>query len=244
MNKLYVLPFSHPALAARQMMERSGIEHEVVDLPAGLHPFILRLHGFPRGTVPALRLEGRRVQGTLEISRAVEAHGPGGFLFPVEPAARRRVEEAEHWGEVELQPIPRRLFRWALLRDRDLRSRLLRRSGIPLPGGAAIVMRPLIAWLARAAEADDEHVREDVRRLPDLLDRVDAWIADGTIGGPEPNAADFQIGLTLSALLAMDDFRDEVEGRPAAELARRLQPRYPGSLPSVLPPEWRSRADS
>lgn len=244
MNKLYVLSFSHPALMARQMMERSGIEHEVVGLPAGLHPFILRLLGFPRGTVPALRLDGRRVQGTLEISRAIEAQGPEGILFPSEPAARRRVEEAERWGEAELQPIPRRLFRWALLRDRALRSRLLRRSGVPLPGPAAIAMRPLVARLARAAEADDEHVREDIRRLPDLLDRVDAWIADGTLGGPEANAADFQIGLTLSALLAMEDFRDAVEGRPAAELARGLLPAYPASLPSVLPPEWRPRADS
>jgi len=242
MNKLYVLSFSHPSLAARMMMERAGIEHEVADLPSGLHPFALRLLGFPRGTVPALRLDGRRVQGSREIARAIEARGPAGVLFPLEPEKRRRVEEAERWGEEELQPIPRRLFRWALLRDRGLRRRLLRRSGIPLPGAAAIVMRPLVARLARISEADDETVREDARRLPALLDRVDALIAEGTIGGLEPNAADFQIGLTLSALLAMEDFRDEVEGRPGAELARRLHPRYPASMPSVLPSEWRPRA--
>ncbi|HUF89796.1 MAG TPA: glutathione S-transferase N-terminal domain-containing protein [Gemmatimonadota bacterium] len=241
-NKLYGLAFSHPSLAARKMMERAGIEHEAVDLPGGVHPIALRLLGFPRGTVPALRLDGRRFQGSLEIARAIEARGPAGVLFPREPQLRRKVEEAERWGEEELQPIPRRLFRWALMRDRDLRRRLLRRSGVPLPGAAGLVMRPFLARLARASEADDDTVREDARRLPALLDRVDAWIAEGTIGGPEPNAADFQIGLTLSALLALEDYRDEVEGRPAADLARRLHPRYPASLPAVLPPEWRPRA--
>jgi len=243
MNKLYVLSFSHPSLAALKMVERAGIEHEVVELPGGIHPFALRLLGFPRGTVPALRLDGRRIQGSLEISRAIEARGPAGVLFPLEPEKRRRVEEAERWGERELQPIPRRLFRWALMGDRGLRSRLLRRSGIPFPGAAAIVMRPLVARLARVAEVDDEKVHGDALRLPALLDHVDELIAEGTIGGVEPNAADLQIGLTLSALLAIADYRDAVEGRPAAELARRLHPGYPGSLPPVLPPAWRPRAD-
>lgn len=240
MNKLYVLSFSHPALAARAMLERAGIEHEVVELPGGLHPFALRTLGFPGGTVPALRLEDRKVQGSLAISRAIDARAPG-VLFPADPAARGRVEEAERWGEAELQPIPRRVFRWALMRDRGLRSRLLHRSGVPFSGAAAIAMRPLIARLARVAQADDEHVREDARRLPALLDQVDAWIAEGTLGAPEPNAADYQIGLTLSALLAMADFREAVEGRPAAGLARRIRPRYPASMPAVLPPEWLPR---
>ena len=120
MNILYVLPFSHPAIAARLMLEGVGVEHRVVKLPSGFHPAALRLLGFPRGTVPALRLDGRRVQGSLEISRAADARSPG-VLFPEEPAARRRVEDAERWAESELQPIPRRLFRWTLMRDSDLR---------------------------------------------------------------------------------------------------------------------------
>jgi glutathione S-transferase len=238
MNKLYVLSFSHPSLAARAMLERTGVEHEVVELPGGLHPIALRLLRFPRGTVPALRFEGRKIQGSLEIARALDARSPG-VLFPVDPEARSRVEEAERWGEAELQPIPRRLFRWALMRDRALRARFMRRSGVPLAGVAAIFLRPMVARLARIAGADDPNVREDARRLPELLDRVDGWIADSTIGGPEPNAADFQIGLTLSALLATADYAALVEGRPAAGLARRIHPSgYSVRLPAVLPPDW------
>lgn len=235
--KLYALPFSHPSIAARLMLERAGIEHEVVNLPMGLHPLFLRKAGFRGGTVPALVLNGRRIQGSLEISRAIEARGPSGILFPVEPEARRRVEGAERWAEAELQPIPRRLFRWALARDASLRRRAVRMAGLPLPRLAGALMKPLAARYARVSHADDATVKADLERLPVLLDRIDAWIADRTIGSEEPNAADYQIGTTIRAMLAMDDLRPRIEGRPAAELAARFVPDYPGRLPAVLPPD-------
>jgi len=239
--KLYALPFSHPSIAARLMLERAGIEHEVVNLTMGLHPLLLRKAGFRAGTVPALVLDGRRIQGSLEISRAIEARGPAGVLFPVEPEARRRVEGAERWAEAELQPIPRRLFRWALSRDASLRGRAARMAGFPLPRLAGALMKPIAARFARVSRADDATVKADLERLPALLDRVDAWISDGTIGGGELNAADYQIGTTIRAMLAMDDLRPGIEGRPAAELAARVVPAYPGKLPSVLPIAWRPR---
>jgi glutathione S-transferase len=217
------------------MLERAQIEHEIVNLPMGLHPLFLRKAGFAGGTVPALVLEGRKIQGSLEISRAIEARGPGGILFPLDPEGRRRVEGAERWAEAELQPIPRRLFRWALARNSSLRRRAARMAGFPLPRLAGALMKPLAARFARVSRADDRTVGADLERLPALLDRVDAWIADGTIGGEEPNAADYQIGTTLRAMLAMDDLRPRIEGRPGAELAARLVPDYPGRLPSVLP---------
>lgn len=239
--KLYALPFSHPSIAARLMLERAGIEHEVVNLPMGLHPLFLRKAGFRGGTVPALVLDDRRIQGSLEISRAIEARGPRGILFPIEPEARRRVEGAERWAEAELQPIPRRLFRWALSHDASLRGRAARMAGFPLPRLAGALMKPLVAGFARVSHADDATVKADLERLPALLARVDAWIADGTIGGEAPNAADYQIGTTIRAMLAMDDLRPRIEGSPAAEMAARIVPAYPGRLPSVLPTEWRAR---
>ena len=235
--RLYALPFSHPSIAARLMLERARIEHEIVNLPMGLHPLFLRKAGFRGGTVPALVLDGRRIQGSLEISRAIEARGPAGILFPVEAEARRRVEGAERWAEAELQPIPRRLFRWALSRDASLRRRVARMARFPLPRLAGALMKPLAARFARVSRADDATVKADLERLPVLLGRVDAWIADGTIGGEEPNAADYQIGTAIRAMLAMDDLRPRIEGRPAAELAVRIVPDYPGRLPSVLPPD-------
>lgn len=239
MNTLYVLSFSHPALAARLMLERAEIEHEVVHLPIGIHPVLLRARGFSGGTVPALRLDGRRVQGSREISKAIEAKGPPGILFPTEPGARARVEEAERWGEEVLQEVPRRVFRWALAGDGDIRRRLAKVGGIPVPAVAGTLMKPVAMRFARKSKANDGMVRADMERLPEWLDTVDDWIADGTIGGEAPNAADYQIGTTVRVMLAMEDLRPAVEGRPAEALAREIATKYPGSLPSVLPEAWR-----
>ena len=59
-------------------------------------------------------------------------------------------------------------------------------------------------------------MRADIDRLPELLDRVDALIADGTIGGAEPNAADFQILASVRVLLEFEDL-----GAPAGGAAVR-----------------------
>jgi glutathione S-transferase len=84
-------------------------------------------------------------------------------------------------------------------------------------------------------------VRSDLERLPALLDRVDALIAEGTIGGEEPNAADLQIGSSLRALGALPQLAPLLDGRPAGELAQRMFPGYP-RVPPALPAEWIPRA--
>jgi glutathione S-transferase len=233
--KLYALSLSHPSQAARLMLERKGIEHEVVDLMPGVHPLQLRAAGFRGGTVPAVKLDGRRIQGSLRISRALEQARPD--VAPLFPAGRRRaVEDAEAWGERELQPVPRRLFRWAALHNAPLRRWL---AGdvlhLPAPRLAAAGYGPLARLFAGMAGASDTQVEADLAELPGKLDRVDELIAAGTIGGAEPNAADFQIGTTVRVLIAFEDLRDGVEGRPAGDLAMRLLPDFPGPIPPALP---------
>src|SRR5829696_318279 len=104
---LYSLTLSHPSQAARLMLERKGIEHRVKDLFPGGHPAQLRAAGFRGGTVPALKIDGRRVQGSTQISRALEEVQAQPRLFPADPQHRSAVEQAEAWGEHELQPVPR-----------------------------------------------------------------------------------------------------------------------------------------
>ena len=235
--KLYTLSLSHPSQAAHLMLERKGIEHEVVELLAGIHPLQLRLAGFRGGTVPALKMDGRRIQGSLRISRALEQARPQPALFP--PGRQAAVEEAEAWGERELQPVPRRLFRWAASHDGALRRWLAADVvRLPAPSVMAIGYAPLARVFARMVDATGDRVRADLAELPGKLDRVDALIADGTIGGDEPNAADFQIATTVRVLLAFDDLRGQVEGRPAGALAMRLLPGFPGPIPRTLPAAW------
>ena len=233
--KLYSMSLSHPSQAARLMLEHKGIEHRVVDLLPRLHPPLVSAAGIRGGTVPALKLDGRRIQGSLRISRALEQARPD--VAPLFPADKRAaVEEAEAWGESELQPVPRRLFRWATLHSAALRRWLagdvLR---LPAPGLAAAGYGPLARLFAGMVGASDTRVRADLAELPGKLDHVDELIAAGTIGGPEPNAADFQIGTSVRVLFAFEDLRGQVEGRPAAELAMRLLPDFPGPIPPALP---------
>jgi glutathione S-transferase len=75
------------------------------------------------------------------------------------------------------------------------------------------------------------------RRLPELLDHVDALIAEGVLGATDLNAADYQIGPSVRLLMAFDDLRSGIEGRPAGALALRMAPHYPGHPRSVLPAE-------
>ena len=235
---LYWFDISHPAQAARLMLDRKRVRYRKVDLLAGFHPLLLRLAGFRGGSVPALKVDGRRLQGSLAISRGLDELVPEPPLFPADPEERRAVIEAESWGESELQPIPRRLNRWLLDRSHEMRRWFATRMGLPAPAVAAVVQRPLIAVFARISTADDTTVRADMQRLPGLLDHVDALIATGVIGGDEPNAADFQIGTSVWALMGFSDLRPFVEDRPAAALAGRMlsPPREP--VPPGLPPEW------
>ena len=58
--------------------------------------------------------------------------------------------------------------------------------------------------------------RADIAELPRQLDRIDAWIGDGLLGGAQPNAADLQIGSTIQLLLTLGDVRPLLAGSPAA----------------------------
>ena len=78
--------------------------------------------------------------------------------------------------------------------------------------------------------ATDDAVRADLRALPGHLDRIDAWLADGTLGtDPEaPNAADLQIGATSRLLLTIGDVLPSFDGRAARAHALRALPRLRG----------------
>jgi glutathione S-transferase len=189
-----------------------------------------------RPTVPALDVDGRNVQGSREIARFLDELVPEPPLFPADPEARRAVEAAERWGEEVLQPVPRRLFRYLLLTKERARIWMgTEVMGLPAPRLLQVAFMPAIRWLAAQSAAYDSEVRRDLDRLPELLDRVDALIADGTIGGGQPNAADFQILASVRVLLEFEDLAPLLEGRACAPAARLLYPDWAGPIPSGLP---------
>ena len=86
--------------------------------------------------------------------------------------------------------------------------------------------------------ATDGAAEEDLAELPERLDEIDGWIDDGLLNGVELNAADFQIAAALALLLRLEDVAPFIEGRPAAQLARRVSPDFPGEIGAVLPQRW------
>jgi glutathione S-transferase len=210
-----------------------------VKLLPGPQVFILLAKGFQSMAVPALKAEGVRVQGTRWIARALDELEPARPLFPSDdPARRKAVEDAERWGE-GFQNATRRIFYCAARRDpRGFLSVMSAERG-PVKRVVLRVMAPIVIRLATGAHrALDEHGREDLALLPERLDRIDAWIEDGLLDGPELNAADFQIAANVAALMLSDDIRPFVEDRPAAAFARRVAPDYQGELGPCLPYEW------
>lgn len=237
--KLYVIPGSHPSKAAELMLERKGIDFKRVDLVTSVHRPALKLMGFPGKTVPAMKANGRKVQGTRAISRCLDEIKPDPPLISSDA-----VEEAERWGDDELQSVPRRLAWWALLhlsgKQRTEAAKLSLegyRLGLPV-GVAARTVLPIAKASASYNHSTDDNVRADLAGLPDKIDRVDALIAEGVIGGEELNAADFQIATSVRLLLAFDDLKPYIEGRPAADHARRVVPDYNAHFPKVLPEDW------
>ncbi len=237
--RLYVIPASHPATTAALMLDHKGIPFKRTDLMPVVSKAALRAVGFPRATVPALKIDGEKIQGSREISRALDQIKPDPPLFPADPDRRAAVEDAERFGDEELQHPIRQLLWWGFRHDKENLRAYSAGAHLGVPIGLAIKTGgPLVALSARFNEATDANARAALVALPDLLDRVDAYIADATIGGPEPNAADFQIATSIGLALTLDDLKPLIESRPAANLARRYVPNYPGHTPPILPPAW------
>src|SRR4029077_18313602 len=196
--RLYVLPASHPAMTARLMLEHKGIAYKRTDLLPVVSKGVLRAAGFPGVTVPALKIEGRKIQGSREISRELDRIQPEPPLFPADPEKRAAVEEAERYGDEVLQPPLRQILWWAIKQDKaPLRSYSEgAKLGVPI-GLAMKTAAPIVALSAHFNEASDENVRRDLSAVRGLLDKVDTWIEAGVLNGEQLNAADFQIAPSL-----------------------------------------------
>src|SRR5947209_19223368 len=214
MYTLYVIPGSHACRSAMLMLEHKQAPYRRVDILTLLHPFVARLRGFDAGgqtrtaggrrtfalrlgdrlgTVPALAANGHRISTNHGIARFLDERHPEPPLFPADPARRAAVEEAERWANETLQMAARRIVLPAAMRDP---KGFCRRTGDGRLGyllyRRALTRRliaPLIGrYVFASSPASD---RDPVRELPALLDRVDAWIGEGVLGGEQLNAADF-----------------------------------------------------
>lgn len=217
------------------MLDAKGVEYRRLDLFPAASQVWLRLLGYRRGTVPALRIGSIRVQGTREIARALDARWPDPPLFPSDPDERARIEELEDWADDSLQVQARRIILSALSRSPAGVRAALEGSALPLPIPAAVAVpaaAPLL-WLDRRIHGVTDAAADDaLRRLPETLDRLDAAIARGELGRTPATAADYQVAASVRMLLTLDDLHEVLANRPVTELARRLVPHFPGRVPA------------
>lgn len=238
-TRLYVIPGSHPSIAAEMMLERKGVPFKRRDLITAAHKPILKALGFKRTTVPAIKTDGRKIQGTGEIARWLEEVKPEPSLFPADPDARRRVEDAERWGDEELQPVPRRLSWYALGEDRSSIKAFLAGYKLGIPTSVAAATAAPIIWVEKKIwKSNAQTVPADLQRLPSLLDEVDRLVNEGVIGGDQPNVADYQIATSVRLLMLFEQLRPLIENRPAGRFALKVVPNMQGHVPASLPADW------
>jgi glutathione S-transferase len=246
--KLYVLPGSHPCAAVEVALQLKSITYKRVDLLPSTEILLGPLLYGGR-TVPGMRIDGERLVGSRRIMRRLDELVPEPSLLPAPGSpSYARVLEAERWGDDVFQSVPRRLIDVAFLRRPAAMESYAANAKLPLPRALLRPAMPLSARLmALKNRARDELARADLAALPSQLERIDNWIAEGLLGGEQPNAADLQIGSTIRILMSIGDVRPLIDGppaHPAAQLTRYFPP-MAGEVPTgVLPAEWLTSAAS
>ena len=241
--KLYVLPGSHPCAAVEAALAIKSVPYDSVVLLPILPVLVGRLR-YGGTTVPGMRLDGERIAGSRTIMRRLDELAPQPPLLPPPGSPEHaQVLEAERWGDEVFQNVPRRILDVCFLRrPRAMESYA---AGAKLPLSPAM-MRPAMPLTARLMaiknKANEASARADIAALPAQLDRIDGWIAEGLLGGEQPNAADLQIGSTVRLLTTIGDVRPLVQPRPAAALARYFPPTVGEIEPGALPAEWSAQA--
>jgi glutathione S-transferase len=243
---LYVIPGSHACRSAMLMLEHKHLPYERVEVVTGLHPVMARLHGFDAGgqtrtaggrhtlglrlgdrlgTVPGLACNEDRISTNYRIARFLDEHHPRPSLLPEDPNRRTVVEEVERWANDTLQMAARRIVLPAAVRDPAAFSEsaadgrlgcLLYRSE-----RARRVIIPLLSRMFATGRAAE---RDLLTQLRGMLDRIDAWIAEGVIGAAQLNVADFMIAPSLALILYRPDVLPLFVDRPALALVDRLLP--------------------
>jgi glutathione S-transferase len=231
---LHVLAPSHPCRAAIKALERKGVPFETVELAFGEHvDEMTRIYG--SHTVPGMLVDGEPVHGSRAILARLEELVPDPPLYPA--GKDDAVREAERWGDEELQDLGRRMP-WGALHFRPEAMGTFGGVGMLDPAGTDFAIRTLRAmWKYHHITA--QRLYDDLQALPAKIDHIDELIADGVIGGDQPNAADLQIGATLEVLACVGDLRPLLAGRPAERMAARWFSGRQGDIPAgAFPAGW------
>src|SRR3954467_1117071 len=171
--KLYVIPGSHPCATVEAALDLKGLPYERVDLLPGLSA-LMQLARFGRRTVPGLEVDGYKVSGSRLIMRTLDGLQPEPRLYTGDPA----VEEAERWGDADLQDAARAIIVYAMSKRPDAGDSFTAGANLPqLP--APVTTQATRAWFGaelRFMLGGPSATERWLGELPGMLDHVDALI--------------------------------------------------------------------
>ena len=230
---LTVVHGSHPCVTVELALQRKGIPYKTTELPPPLHAAIQRVRTGKR-TVPSMVLDGEKISGSRAILRRIDAYVPTPPLYGTTDAERMRIEAAEQWGDEELQAQVRRILWPTLARSPESLGSFSEHSKLPpIPGPVLKAMAPVVTRVEFKLNATgQDQLASEVAALPAMLDTVDGWLADGTLGGEVVNAADLQIAPSITLLLTIEDLAPVFAGRPCVAWARGLVTQQDGRVPA------------
>jgi hypothetical protein len=140
-------------------------------------------------------------------------------LVPDDP----RALEAESWADGVLQQWARRMVASTGAQDPDALA------GRGADGRLGVLLtrhertrRTVARAVLMAFRVTKEQLRDDRERTGELLDQVDAWIADGVLGGDELRSPDFAIASSLALVEYIVALQPELRRRPLMELIERV----------------------
>ncbi len=149
--------------------------------------------------MPGLLVDGEPVHGSRPILARLEQ---------IEPRARRCSPSRSPIGSARQSAGATRSSRtsgarlpWGALHFRPEALGTFGGGGPLDPAGTDFAMR-MIRGTWKYHGISCERLAEDLAGLPEKLERIEAFAAEGVIGGEAPNAADLQIGATILVLLA------------------------------------------
>ena len=169
---------------------------------------------------------GDRISTNYAIARFLDERHPEPPLFPADPERRAATEGVEQWANETLQMAARRILGAAVTRDP---AGMSKRSADGRLGyllyKREVARRLIVPRLLRSTFATGpDPARDPIAELPELLDRIDAWIAAGVLGSEQLSAADFMVAPSLALILYRPDAMPTFEGRPALGLVDRILP--------------------
>ena len=144
-------------------------------------------------------------------------------LFPAD-------DGAEAWADSVLPDGIRQLGRYGAAKDPEAISSFLAGPLLGIPERhvrkAMPVMRPVVALQLRQS---DETAKTCLEALPGQLDRVDALLEEGVIGGERPNAVDFQVAPSVRLMLNFDRCARTSRSGPQDGMHARWSRTIPGA---------------